>query len=85
MRDEQKRQLTRAISELNEREQLVLSLYYKEELTMKEVAEVIGIALSRVSQIHAAALTKLRRALNEYEKLPAARVNGAAGARMEAR
>ena len=65
LRAENKEHLARAIAALNEREQLVLSLYYKEELTMKEVSEVIGIALSRVSQIHNAALAKLRTALRD--------------------
>ena len=57
---ERKQQLANAIAQLSEREQLILSLYYKEELTMREVAEVVGIAVSRVSQIHAATLKKLR-------------------------
>ena len=60
---EEKELLAKAISELPEREQLILSLYYVEELTMKEVAEVVGLATSRVSQIHSAALVKLRKAL----------------------
>jgi RNA polymerase sigma factor for flagellar operon FliA len=38
-------------------------LYYKEELTMKEISQVVGIAVSRVSQIHAAAMAKLRVSL----------------------
>ncbi len=71
LKAEQKQHLTRAIAALNEREQLVLSLYYREELTMKEVAEVVGIALSRVSQIHHAALGKLRAALASIETRPA--------------
>ena len=71
VKGEQKRQLTAAIAALNEREQLVLSLYYKEELTMKEVAQVVGIALSRVSQIHTAALGKLRASLDATEARPA--------------
>ena len=70
LKAEQKRHLTRAIAALNEREQLVLSLYYREELTMKEVAEVIGIALSRVSQIHHAAIGKLRATLASLETGP---------------
>ena len=41
-RKERKAQLAHAIGELNEREQLVLSLYYREDLTMKQVAEVIA-------------------------------------------
>ena len=60
---EEKELLARAVSELTEREQLILSLYYVEEITMKEVAEVLGLATSRVSQIHAAALIKLRTSL----------------------
>jgi RNA polymerase sigma factor FliA len=60
---EMRKELESAVSRLSEREQLILSLYYYEELTMKEVAEVVGIAVSRVSQIHAAAMLKLRVAL----------------------
>jgi len=60
---EERAKLIAAIADLTEREQLILSLYYREELTMKEVAEVVGIAVSRVSQIHAAVLTKLKRTL----------------------
>ena len=70
LKAEQKRHLALAIAALNEREQLVLSLYYREELTMKEVAEVVGIALSRVSQIHHAALGKLRASLASLETRP---------------
>jgi RNA polymerase sigma factor for flagellar operon FliA len=55
--------LAEAIATLSEREQLVLSLYYREELTMKEIAEVVGVALSRVSQIRVAAIAKLRTAM----------------------
>jgi RNA polymerase sigma factor FliA len=60
---EMKAQLAAAVSRMSEREQLILSLYYYEELTMKEVSEVVGIAVSRVSQIHAAAMLKLRVSL----------------------
>ncbi len=70
LRGEQKQQLTRAVAGLSEREQLILSLYYKEELTMKEVAEVIGVALSRVSQLHNAAITKLRAAMRSQQPVP---------------
>jgi RNA polymerase sigma factor for flagellar operon FliA len=61
---EMKAQLAAAVSRMSEREQLILSLYYYEELTMKEVSEVVGIAVSRVSQIHAAAMLKLRVSLS---------------------
>lgn len=62
---EERAKLIEAVAELTEREQLILSLYYREELTMKEVAEVVGIAVSRVSQIHAAVLVKLKRTLTK--------------------
>ncbi len=60
---ESKAKLIEAINLLSEREQLILSLYYHEELTMKEVAEVVGLAVSRVSQIHTAVLAKLKNTL----------------------
>ncbi len=60
---ESRAHLTQAVSELTEREQLILSLYYREELTMREVAEVVGLAVSRVSQLHTAALEKLKEKL----------------------
>jgi RNA polymerase sigma factor for flagellar operon FliA len=65
---EQREQLAEAISELPEREQLILSLYYREEMTMKEIAEVIGIAVSRVSQLHSQVLAKLRGSLGSLKK-----------------
>lgn len=52
--------LIAAVATLSEREQLILSLYYQDELTMREVAQVAGIAVSRVCQIHSAALKKLQ-------------------------
>jgi RNA polymerase sigma factor for flagellar operon FliA len=68
---EMKAQLVAAVSRLSEREQMILSLYYYEELTMKEVSEVVGIAVSRVSQIHAAAMLKLRVSLAHLREAPA--------------
>jgi RNA polymerase sigma factor for flagellar operon FliA len=56
--------LTQAIGELPEKEQRVLSLYYYEELIMKEVGEVLGIGESRVSQIHSLSMVRLRTRLN---------------------
>jgi RNA polymerase sigma factor for flagellar operon FliA len=49
------------IEELTPREKLVISLYYGEELNMKETAEVMDITEGRVSQLHSQALTKLRK------------------------
>ena len=59
--------LTQAIETLSEKEQMVISLYYREELTMREVAEVMDLAESRVSQIHAIATTKLRAAIQKMQ------------------
>jgi RNA polymerase sigma factor for flagellar operon FliA len=52
-----------ALKELSERDQLVLTLYYHEELTMKEIGLALGVTESRVSQVHAQALLKLKRIL----------------------
>jgi RNA polymerase sigma factor for flagellar operon FliA len=63
LHSELRRELAQAIETLSEKEQLVISLYYREELTMKEIASVLQLGESRVSQIHALALPKLRAAL----------------------
>jgi RNA polymerase sigma factor for flagellar operon FliA len=57
--------LEKAIGELPARERQVLALYHFEELTMKEVGAVLGIGESRVSQIHTAAVIRLRVRLRE--------------------
>ena len=48
------------LEELAEKERLVIALYYYEELTQKEIAEVLGVSEGRVSQLHSQALLKLR-------------------------
>lgn len=58
--------LSEGIKKLNENEQLVISLYYKEELKLKEIAEVLNLSNSRVSQIHSTALVKLEKHIKEY-------------------
>jgi len=65
LRAEIKDQLAEAIGTLSQKEQLVISLYYKEELTMKEIAAVLQLGESRVCQIHSLALPKLRAALRK--------------------
>lgn len=57
---ETKRILSEAIAELPEKEKLVIALYHYEELTLKEIGEVLGITESRVSQIHSKAMLKLK-------------------------
>jgi RNA polymerase sigma factor for flagellar operon FliA len=68
---EMKAHLAEAVSRMSEREQLILSLYYQEELTMKEISEIVGIAVSRVSQIHAAVTVKLRASLSHLRRTTA--------------
>ncbi|HEX3892174.1 MAG TPA: FliA/WhiG family RNA polymerase sigma factor [Terracidiphilus sp.] len=68
---EMKAHLAEAVSKLSEREQLILALYYKEELTMKEIAKVVGVALSRVSQIRQETMIKLKASLEHLRRRPA--------------
>lgn len=51
------------IQKLNEKEQLVLSLFYTEEMTLTEIGEMLELSTSRISQIHSKALFKLRKLL----------------------
>ncbi|MBC6678326.1 sigma-70 family RNA polymerase sigma factor [Zhenpiania hominis] len=52
--------LTKGIQRLKEKEQMVISLYYVEELNMKQIAEVMQVSEPRISQIHSAAIRKLK-------------------------
>jgi RNA polymerase sigma factor for flagellar operon FliA len=63
LQGEMKQHLTDAIEELPEKERMVLTLYYYEELTMKEIGLTLGVVESRVSQIHSSAVVRLRVAL----------------------
>jgi RNA polymerase sigma factor FliA len=63
LRGELEERLTEAIQSLPERERLVMTLYYYEEMTMREVGMALGVVESRVSQIHASAVLHLRSAL----------------------
>ena len=63
LKGEMKQRLADAIDELPEKERLVLTLYYYEELTMKEIGLTLGVVESRVSQIHSSAVLRLRTAL----------------------
>ncbi|MBK1872088.1 MULTISPECIES: RNA polymerase sigma factor FliA [Marinobacter] len=58
--------LAAEIELLPEREKLVLSLYYTEELNLKEIGAVLGVSESRVSQIHSQAALRLRGRLSEW-------------------
>ena len=67
LRSEMKHILSKAISELPDKERQVLSLYYYEELTMKEIGAVLGVGESRVSQIHSMAVLHLRERVSELD------------------
>lgn len=58
-----KNELKKAILSLNEKEQLILSLYYEKELTFKEIGKILDISESRVSQIHSSIISKLKKKL----------------------
>ncbi len=58
--------LAEAIGNLPERERLVLSLYYDEELNLREIGEVLGVSESRVCQIHGQAMIRLRARMTEW-------------------
>jgi RNA polymerase sigma factor for flagellar operon FliA len=78
LKGEVKAHLAEAISRLSEREQLILSLYYREELTMKEIAKIVGISLSRVSQVREETMTKLKVMLEGMQgsHIPITQVRG---------
>jgi len=61
-----RRALAGAIGKLPEREQLILSLYYEQELNLREIGAVLGVSESRVCQIHGQAMVRLRAVLEEF-------------------
>ncbi len=79
LRSELQERLTDAIMRLPDRERLVMTLYYYEEMTMREIGLALGVVESRISQVHASAVAHLRAALKDlaargaFEKETAAR------------
>jgi len=65
LKSELRERLTEAISRLPDRERLVMTLYYYEEMTMREIGLALGVVESRVSQVHASAVVHLRAALKD--------------------
>ena len=57
------KQISKEIRELPEREQMLLNLYYQQELNMKEVGSLLGITETRVSQLHSQTIKRLRARL----------------------
>jgi len=64
-----KDQIAKIIEHLKEQEQLVLSLYYNEEMNLREIGEILGLRESRISQIHTKAILKIRAHLNRQRNL----------------
>ncbi|MFW6156856.1 MAG: sigma-70 family RNA polymerase sigma factor [Armatimonadota bacterium] len=64
-RAELRRLLVECIKELSERERMVISLYYQEDLTMREIGMILDVTESRICQIHTQATTRLRAALDK--------------------
>lgn len=58
--------LTAAVDAMPERERLIITLYYYEELTLKEISDIVGVSESRVSQIHTKAIKSIRKVLGSY-------------------
>jgi RNA polymerase sigma factor for flagellar operon FliA len=92
LRGEREERLTDAIANLPDRERLVMTLYYYEEMTMREIGLALGVVESRVSQVHASAVLHLRAALKDLavrnsigRKIPARNPAVHAGGRSGAR
>ncbi|KGM07337.1 RNA polymerase sigma factor for flagellar operon [Methylophaga thiooxydans] len=64
--DDFQQAMARAIDSLPERERLLMSLYYNDELNLKEIGEVLGVSESRVSQIHSQTVIRLRSKLRDW-------------------
>ena len=67
MKKELKHVLVDAIGRLTEKEQTVISLYYYEEMTLKEIGKIMDLTESRICQIHTQSLIKLRSRIRRYQ------------------
>jgi RNA polymerase sigma factor FliA len=76
LRGELEEKLAAAIANLPDRERLVMTLYYYEEMTMREIGLALGVVESRVSQVHASAVVHLRAALRDLATRGAAQHAG---------
>ncbi len=67
--EELREQLVARLKKLPERERMVITLYYYEELTFKEIGKTLGISESRVSQIHSEVISKLKDSIRKVVEL----------------
>ncbi|HLR66165.1 FliA/WhiG family RNA polymerase sigma factor [Virgibacillus alimentarius] len=65
VKNEKIKELIAGVKELNKNEQMIISLFYHDELTFTEIGQVLGLTTSRISQIHKKAIFKLRKILKE--------------------
>ena len=68
-KEELKKMLVEALDLLTEKEKNVVTLYYYEDLTLKEISLVLNVSESRVSQLHTKALNKMRKKLGDYMEI----------------
>lgn len=68
-KEELKQMLAEALKTLTEKECSVITLYYYEDLTLKEISQILGVSESRVSQLHSKALQKMRGKLGDSVEL----------------
>ena len=67
-KEEQKKLIMKAVDRLSEKEKTVVALYYREELTLKEIAKIMNLSESRICQIHSKAILRLRGYLSRQKK-----------------
>ncbi len=65
-KEELRSEIIKAITSLSDREKTIISLYYYEKLKLHEIAKILSVSESRISQLHVKALNKLKDKLNEY-------------------
>ena len=65
-KEELKKKISEALETLTEKERKVIALYYYEELTLKEISNILDVSESRVSQLHTKGLLKMKKKLGDY-------------------
>jgi RNA polymerase sigma factor FliA len=70
-RQEKRDLLQRALEQVSDRERRILSLYYEHDFTMKQIADELGVDESRISQIHASVLSRLKKNVRSLLRAPA--------------
>lgn len=66
LKGESRQVLAEAVNSLKEKEKMVISLYYVEEMNMGQIAQILGVSEPRISQIHSSAIRKLKAYMSTY-------------------